>query len=185
MRIGRHFWFFLAAIVGAVANRIRGGWLGISGGDWIFGGVYGLFVGLLGVNWLVALLAGLLMTVAGMPKWGVILGAIGGYKGNWFEGTYKAPSWIMLLTKPLQMGKQCHAQLRRWGVAAGLLRGCYYILPMSLIYWPLGLLAPFGFVAMYWLGISIDQMRGRQGWEIGELLFGAFIFTTTYVSIAL
>lgn len=166
----------LAALLGAVMNRIRGS-AGVEGSDWIYGGGYALFLFLLGGDPLQSACAGLAVALAVKPGWGRYIGFMGGINGNW--DTHKpqeevaAIDWIIQKLKP---------NPRLWGYAGLMLRGLIISCAMAIgAGWhmlPMGL----WMAAAYYHGISGEQVfLKRNGFTWGEYAFGGWLWGMTAI----
>lgn len=126
--------------------------------------------------WWQALLCGVAWFAGNAPSIGEEIGAIGGYKGNWYSDR---DSWIG--GKLVNWIKSDKA----WGWASCFLRGIYFGLCLALpTLNPWFVLAGATFPLAYFIGVSIQQRienTARVGWPISEWLYGAIIGGAFYV----
>ena len=159
------------AILGAIVNRIRGGWI-LSNGNRsfnaiTFGGVFGSLTQDLwcGVLMAIAMFAGMSL------GWGRYIGALGGWETCKLEEV-EVIDWFIQKLKPFP---------KLWGFFGLTLRGIVAGSLIALVmqsFMPLIGGATMGIAYLITLKIS-----GRKGWEHGEFLFGALLWGATAIGV--
>ena len=153
---------YIAIIIAcAVLMRIKGGLLKllkISGGKYISAVGFALLCA--AITGPLGLLGGVGWFLGNKPSLGEIVGAIGGYKGNWRE------------------------EGKTWGWKQGIQRGVFTGACVSLCLWnPAFIIAGLLFPILIWVGVSLEQLRTGKvaaSWHFFEYLFGAAIGAAFY-----
>ena len=161
----------LWAVIGSILYRIRGGlfhfprWIALA----MLGVGYAVLLFISGIPYQIAAITSGLFVLALTPGWGTYMGTMGGW-------SIVGPEWkpIDFLIQPFKRNR------RTYGFMGLLLRGLLIGLPLCIPMGFWGLLMGL-MPVIYLIGILFEQQfLNRNGWEVSEWLFGAFIFSTTY-----
>lgn len=187
-------WLWVA-LLGGIMNRIRGGMFEVPFNGPLNAGVFGAAAGFAAQDWVLGLLAAVAMFVGQAPGWGRYIGAMGGWETQELKEFFLV-DWLI---KPIKakydefkhtyMAGIAQGYKEAWGAWGLALRGLFWGGLIALaIQDPLPAIAGFSMPAWYAAGFTgakaakADNWQGT-GWEIGEWLFGAVLWLTTFFAI--
>lgn len=157
----------------AIANRVRGA-QGSSGlNKPLLSIVFTLCAMSLGVSELWASAAGVAMFLAMKPSWGEQIGAYGGWS------TERKTDWLTgFLLSPFTLSD------KMWGLCGLVTRGLYFVVPLMIAQlWIAAALVPFSFALSYVIGVEYEKrVLKREGWEVGEYVFGLILGSLMLIS---
>lgn len=196
---------FLAAILGGLFNRIRGGWLLKRYHDLTNSLAFGFFAGVVLGSWEAGVMAALGMGLGASLGWGRYIGALGGWETRPLEEV--APiDWAIRGWRPKLEGGIYRPswKLYTWGASGLALRGAlwgaalvlpvlfcavaneYHLAKLSIFTWILwaGVTMPVAYMvgkvtAKLSAPYGDPNWRGKM-WELGEVFYGLALWGGWY-----
>lgn len=150
-------------ILGALMNRIRGGWLLSEYNRTVNALVFGVAVGLLTLNPLTGFLASLAMFTGQSLGWGRYIGAV----GDWESRELKEVAFIDFFITPFKDNRVL------WGFLGLTLRGLVWGICIALpVFSWAPVIAGLAMGVVYFITTRVSE----YGWELGEIIFGGILW---------